>query len=294
MLRMVRRQATEADEVEWDPRGGAVDTAALKGVSAVVHLAGENIGPSMDVGAGGAIPDAIRLAARTMGARWTRERRQRIRESRVQGTGTLSRALAGMASPPAVLVSVSGASFYGSSGDEPLDESSPPGSGFLAEVCQAWEAAADPAREAGIRVVHPRIGMVLAREGGALPAMLPPFKLGMGGPIGSGEQYQSWIALDDVVRIIQYLVEREHLEGPVNTVAPGAVRNREFTRTLGRVLNRPAAVPLPAPVVSTLFGEMGRSTLLEGQRVVPARLTESGFEFRFPELEGALRHELER
>lgn len=269
VLRMVRRPTSAPDEARWDPETGYVNTEALTGARAVIHLAGESVA-----------------------ARWTDARKRRIRDSRVRGTETLARALANMETPPSVLVSASGIDYYGDRGDERLDEHAAPGDGFLAEVCQAWEAAATPARDSGIRVVHPRIGMVLARGGGALGAMLPPFKLGLGGPIGGGRQFMSWIALDDLAHLLRYLLDHPDLSGPVNAVSPNPATNRDFTATLGRVLKRPALVPLPSLAVSSLFGEMGRTMLLQGRRAEPARLSQASFQFRHPELEGALRHEL--
>lgn len=258
--------------ISWDPALGRMDENGWEGVDAVVHLAGEN------------------LAA----GRWNAARKAAIRKSRVQGTALLCRTLAGLDPRPRVLVSASAVGFYGNTGAERVDESRPPGSGFLALVCRDWEAATEPARAAGMRVVNLRMGMVLAREGGALAKMLPPFRLGLGGPIGSGGQYMSWIAMADLIGVIQQALEDDTLSGPVNAVAPEAVPNREFARTLGRVLRRPAFMPLPALAVGLLFGEMGRELLLGGQRVAPEMLTRTGFSFRHPTLEGALRSELGR
>ncbi len=254
-------------DVQWDPARGHLDPRALEGADAVVHLAGESIAAG----------------------RWTRSAKARIRESRVGGTRLVADTLAGLARRPRVLVSASAIGYYGHRGSEALTEDSPAGAGFLAEVARAWEAAADPARAAGIRVVHPRLGLVLAGQGGALPRMLLPFRLGLGGPIGGGGQYWSWIALADVVRVIELALARESLAGPVNAVAPGPVTNREFTRALGRVLARPTVLPLPAPAVRLLMGEMGEALLLGSARVLPRRLERAGFEFRYPVLEGALR-----
>ncbi len=267
LLRLVRRPAASPDEVQWDPQAGRVDAARLEGVEGVVHLAGESVAAG----------------------RWTAARKEAIRRSRVEGTQVLCRALAGLRSRPKVLISTSAIGYYGHRGEEPVTEDSAPGSGFLAEVCQAWEAAAAPAREAGIRVVHPRIGMVLSSAGGALARMLPPFKAGLGGIAGSGLQYISWIELGDLVRALLWLLVREECSGPVNAVAPEPVVHRDFVRTLGRLLGRPTLVPMPALAVRLAFGEMGVSLLLEGARVLPARLEAGGFEFRHPRLEGALR-----
>jgi uncharacterized protein (TIGR01777 family) len=250
---------------------GSVDASLLDGCDAVVNLAGENIG-----------------------ARWTRERKQRIRESRIDGTRLLSEALARMSRKPRVLVSGSAVGIYGDRPfDQPLDESATPGEGFLAEVCRDWEAAAEPARAAGIRVVHPRIAVVLTPAGGALAKMLPPFRAGVGGRIGSGRQGFPWIALDDLIYGIHHLIVGD-LSGPVNLVSPCAVSNAEFTRTLASVLKRPAFLPMPAFAVKTLFGQMGEEALLCGAHVVPTKLLENGFQFSYSSLEPALRHLLGR
>jgi uncharacterized protein (TIGR01777 family) len=268
---LVRRApAAGSTEVGWDPARGRIDATALEGVDAVVHLAGESVA----------------------GGRWTARRKDAIRRSRVDSTRLLAGALAGLARPPRVLVSASAVGYYGDGGDAPLAEESPPGAGFLAEVARDWEAATAPAAAAGIRVVTLRIGLVVSAAGGAVARMRLPFSLGLGGPIGNGRQYVSWIALDDVVDAIHFLLFAPDVAGPVNAVAPEAVTSRGFARTLGRVLRRPALLPLPGPVVRALFGEMGQALLLEGQRVRPARLLAAGFRFRHPDLERALRAEL--
>ncbi len=268
---LVRRPAEPGrDEVAWEPATGQIDRARLEGADAVVHLAGENIAAG----------------------RWTAARKEAIRTSRVDGTRLLAEALASLARPPRVLVAASAVGFYGHRGDEEVDETSPPGSGYLSDVCQQWEAAALPAAAAGIRVVHLRIGMVLTRAGGALARMLPPFRLGLAGRIGSGRQWMSWIALEDLLAVIERALTRDSLAGPVNAVSPGAVTNAEFTRTLARVLRRPAILPLPGFAVRLLFGEMGRCLLLEGARVRPGKLIADGFPFVYPDLEDALRDEL--
>jgi uncharacterized protein len=259
-------------DIQWDPARGRLDPRALEGVDAVVHLAGESI---------------ARL-------RWTASVRERIRRSRVNGTRFLSETLGSLERRPRVLVSASAVGYYGDRGDATLTEESPPGSGFLADVCRAWEAAADPARAAGIRVVHPRLGVVLAGYGGALPRIAFPFRLGVGGVIGGGRQYWSWIEIGDLVRVIEVCLAVDTISGPVNAVAPAPATNREFTRALGRVLDRPTLVPLPALVVRLLLGEMGRALLLDSARVVPRRLERAGFRFRHPVLEGALRAVLAR
>ena len=263
----LRRGAGDAaGPPSWDPATGRV--AAGGPLDAVVHLAGENIA----------------------GGRWNAARKARIRDSRVDGTGALCRGLAALDPRPATLVAASAVGFYGDRGDERLDESSPAGSGFLADVCQEWEAAAAPAREAGIRVVHLRIGIVLTPAGGALGQMLLPFKMGVGGVIGSGRQFMSWIALDDVVAAALHAVRTKGLEGPVNAVAPNPATNAEFTKTLGRVLGRPTILPMPAFGARLAFGEMADHLLLGGARVESTRLPETGFQFGYPDLDGALRH----
>lgn len=268
---LVRRQADRAKgEIGWDPAAGTIDAGALEGVDAVVHLSGESISAG----------------------RWNAARKRRFEESRLRSTELMARTLAGMKRPPRVFVSASATGFYGDRGDEVLTEAFPKGSGFLPDLCERWEAAASPAVAAGVRVVHPRIGIVMSARGGALGKMLAPFKLGGGGVIGSGRQYMGWIAIDDLIDVIHESIFNEALSGPVNAVAPGPVTNREFVKTLGRVLGRPTVLPLPAPVVNLAFGEMGRTLLLEGARVVPGKLSEIGFAFRYPTLEGALRAEL--
>ena len=268
VTRLVRSQPKSGEKaVRWDPMAGTIDPRAFEGVDAVVHLAGENIA-----------------------ARWTPAQKVKIRDSRVKGTQVLSEALARLASPPKVLVSASAIGYYGDRGTEILTEDSAPGAGFLAEVCRAWEAATEPARQHGMRVVRLRFGIVLSAAGGALPKMLPPFRLGLGGVLGSGQQYMSWIALDDAVGAIQHAVVTDALQGPVNAVAPQAVTNQEFTKTLGKVLGRPTVFPLPAFAARLMFGEMADELLLASARVQPAKLLASGFSFRYPELESALRH----
>ena len=256
----------------WDPRTGALSAGVADGLDAVIHLAGENIAAG----------------------RWTAARKARIRDSRVHGTRQLAEALAGLADPPQTLVVASAIGFYGDRSDAVLDESSAPGEGFLPDVCQAWEAASAPAREVGIRVVHLRIGIVLTPAGGALGQMLFPFRMGVGGVIGSGRQYMSWVALDDVLGGVLHALRAEDLAGPVNMVAPNPVTNREFTKTLGRVLRRPTIFPLPAFGARLAFGEMADALLLASTRVDPARLREGGFAFGHPHLEDALRHVLGR
>lgn len=272
VTRLVRSQPRPgAAEVRWDPPTRTVDTVGLEGFDAVVHLAGENIA-----------------------ARWTAAKKARIRESRVEGTRLLADSLAALARPPKVMVCASAIGYYGERGEEILREESPPSSGFLSDVCRAWEAAAEPAARRGVRVVHLRIGVVLSSAGGALARMLLPFKLGLGGRLGSGRQYMSWIALDDLVGVMQAALTNGTLRGAVNAVAPRPVTNLEFTRTLGRVLSRPTLFPFPAFAARLVFGQMADELLLASTRVEPTRLLAAGYKFRYPELEGALRHALGR
>ncbi|HYH80503.1 MAG TPA: TIGR01777 family oxidoreductase [Longimicrobium sp.] len=265
VLRLVRREPKGPNEARWDPAGGKVDPAALEGVDAVVNLAGENVGE-----------------------RWTDERKRRIRASRVDGTRALAETMAGMASKPKVLVNASAVGIYGNRGDERVDEMSTHGGGFLAEVVRDWEAATEPASRAGIRVVLPRLGVVLTARGGALAKMLTPFRMGAGGPMGGGGQWMSWTSLQDAVDVLYLALVNERLSGPINVVA-GAVTNDEFVQTLGRVLNRPAIIPLPAFALKLAFGQMAEETILYSQRAEHRKLTQLGYSFAHPELEGALR-----
>jgi len=265
------RKAPRSGEVFWDPLNGKLDPAHIESIEAVVHLAGENIA-----------------------GRWTAEKKKAIRESRTLGTRTLCDALTRMKTRPHVLVAASAIGYYGNRGDEVLTESSPPGAGFLPEVCVAWEDATQSAIDAGIRTVNARIGIVLSPKGGAIKKMLLPFKLCLGGVIGSGRQYMSCIALDDVVGAIQFALTNENLRGPVNLVVPEASTNREFTKTLGKVLSRPTIFPMPAFAARLAFGEMANDLLLGSARVKPERLMAEGFAFKYPTLEKALRGVLGR
>jgi uncharacterized protein (TIGR01777 family) len=271
MIRLVRSQRDAAErDIPWDPATGRLDSRRLEGLDGVVHLAGESIAQ------GG----------------WTAEKKARIRNSRVKGTQLLAQALAQLNRPPRAFICSSAIGYYGDRGAEIVREESSAGSGFLPEVCREWEAAATPAAERGIRVVNLRTGLVLSSNGGALPRMLTPFKLGVGGKLGTGRQYMSWISIDDMVGIIRHTLERDSLHGPVNAVSPHPVTNLEFTRTLGQVLSRPTFFAVPAFAVRLMFGEMGQSLLLDSTRVEPARAAASGYVFRYPELMGALRHVL--
>jgi uncharacterized protein len=266
VIRIVRGVAS-GDAVAWDPKAGTIDAGGLDGVDAVVHLAGAGIGDR----------------------RWNDAYKRELVDSRVLGTGLVARTLAGLAKPPAVLVSASAVGWYGDRGDEVLDESSGPGTGFLADLCRQWEAAADPARAAGIRVAHTRSGIVLSRRGGALKKELPLFKLGLGGRFGNGRQWQSWIALDDEVAAIVHLLTAD-VAGPVNLTTPNPVTNAEMTKTLGAVLRRPTLLPVPSFGPKLLLGpELAAVLLYEGQRVLPRVLEASGFNFAHPTLAEALR-----
>ena len=264
VLRMVRREPRGPGEIRWDPAAGFVDAAGLEGVDAVVNLAGENVGE-----------------------RWTDARKRRIRQSRGDATRLLATTLAGLARKPRVLVNASAVGIYGERGDEVLTEASAPGGGFLAGVVREWEAATQPAADAGIRVVMTRFGVVLSAKGGALAKMLTPFKLGVGGPLGSGRQWMPWISLDDVAAVIDRAIHDERLSGPVNVVA-GTVTNAELAHALGRVLHRPALFPVPAFALKLALGEMAEETALVSQRVEPEVLRRLGHTFLHPELEGAL------
>ncbi len=271
VIRLVRDDTAVGDVVTWDPRAGSIDATALEGVDAVVHLAGEGIGER----------------------RWTPEQKTRILESRTAGTSLLAGALAGLAWRPSVFVSASAVGYYGSRGDEVLDEESAPGEGFLSDVCRQWEAAAAPAVEAGIRTVVLRSGVVLSPAGGALARMLLPFRMGLGGRQGSGRQWMPWISLVDEVGAIIHALEHAELSGPVNAVAPNPVRNAELAHTLASVLRRPAILPTPLLPLKLRFGsELVEEMLIASVRVVPKRLQESGYHFAHPMLEGALRAEL--
>ncbi len=265
------RSASGANTVRWDPSAGTID-GDLEGTEAVVHLAGESIAQG----------------------RWNAEKKRRILDSRVQGTRLLAEKIAALSTPPKVMVSTSAVGYYGDRGDEVLTEESSPGADFLAGVCREWEAAAEPARRAGIRVVHPRLGIVLSPQGGALGTTLPIFKLGGGGKIGSGRQWWSWVALDDVVGSTVHALTDETVEGPVNVGSPNPMTNAEYTKVLGRVLGRPTVLPVPAPAARIMLGEMADALLLASQRMQPARLQATGYAFRHPQLEGALRHLLGR
>jgi uncharacterized protein (TIGR01777 family) len=271
VIRLVRRPARSGDEIQWDPRapGGGLSTAALDGAGAVVNLAGAGVADR----------------------RWTASYKEEIRESRVTGTGVLSGMLAGLGRPPSVLLNGSAIGWYGDTGGRAVDESAPAGTGFLAEVVRDWEAAADPARQAGVRVVTLRSGIVLAKQGGVLARMLPPFRLGLGARLGPGTQVMSWVAVSDWIRIVRFLLDDPGMSGPVNLTAPEAVSNAEFTSALAAALHRPAVLSVPSPVLALALGGV-TSDLLSSARVLPKRLGDAGFEFSLPSVRAALAAEL--
>jgi uncharacterized protein (TIGR01777 family) len=271
VVALVRSTKLTSDrQILWNPDAGTIDNDSIEDFDAVINLAGEPIA-----------------------GRWTAHKKARILESRIKGTQLLCRTLAQLKRRPSVLLSASATGYYGDRGSQILDEESTPGSMFLSEVSKAWEEATEPAKRCGIRVVNPRIGFVLSKSGGGLAVMSLPFKLGIGGRVGSGEQFMSWIAIDDLVGAISHAINTESLHGPVNAVAPNPVTNREFTKTLGKVLHRPTIFPLPAFAARMVMGEMADNLLLASARVNPTRLLASGYKFIFPELSSALHHVLD-
>jgi uncharacterized protein (TIGR01777 family) len=266
VVRLVRRAPRGTDELRWDPDGQRLDARGLAGCAAVVNLAGAGV------------------ASR----RWTEAYKRKIRDSRVRGTATLAEAVASLDERPRVFVNGSAIGFYGETGDRVVDESAPPGEGFLPSVCVAWEGAAAPAQEAGVRTVLARTGLVVAREGGAWGKLFPLFKAGLGGRMGDGRQYWSYISLHDEVAAIRHLIDTPSVSGPVNLTAPTPLTNREITEAMGRVLHRPTVFPAPAPLLRLALGDMS-GDILGSQRVHPSRLLSSGFTFAFPSIEGALR-----
>ena len=270
--RLVRHYPSDESEIEWSPDRYSIQISRLEGFDTVFNLAGESIAEG----------------------RWTDEKKQRIRESRVKGTKLLGDALANLNKPPQTFICASAIGYYGNRGEELLKETSAPGDDFLAKVCVEWENATALATQKGIRVVNTRFGIILDRDGGALAKMLPPFRLGIGGRIGSGKQWMSWIALDDVIGALEFAVHNPALTGPVNFVAPNPVTNAQFTKVLGRALSRPTIFPIPEFGVRLLFGEMADALLLSSQRVEPERLNASGYTFQYSELEKALPHVLKK
>ena len=263
---LVRHKSGGASEIEWHPNQGSIDSERVSGFDVVVHLAGESIASG----------------------RWTDEKKRKIRESRVMGTTLLSQTLARVTKPPAVFISASAIGYYGNRGDELLDEKSAPGNDFLAEVCVAWERATGEAEARGVRTVHTRFGIILDQEGGALAKMLTPFRMGVGGRIGDGKQWMSWIALADVIEGLKFVIEHNSITGPVNFVAPNPVTNSEFTKSLGDAVSRPTLFPMPSFAARLAFGEMADALLLSSAKVEPKRLQESGYRFKFENLQPAL------
>jgi uncharacterized protein len=270
VTRLLRQSVSGSDQIVWDP-SRPLSPDLVSGFDAVIHLAGESI-----VG------------------RWTEAKKRRILESRAQGTGHLAEAVAKASQPPRVFISASAIGFYGNRGDEILREDSSSGEGFAAEICRQWEGATQPAAKVGIRTAQMRIGVVMSADGGALPAMLTPFRLGLGGRLGNGRQWWTWVSVRDVVGAIQHVLNHETISGPVNTVAPNPVTNAEFTRILASVLHRPAIFPMPAFAVRLIFGEMGEELFLGSQRAEPAKLVSAGYQFRHPDLRNALKEILQR
>lgn len=270
MLLAGRSEPKHPGELKWNAGTGFAEPERLEGLDAVIHLAGENIS----------------------GLRWTEEKKRAIRDSRVLGTRSVVDTIIGLKAKPKVFISGSAMGFYGDRGDEELAETSRAGDTFLSEVCKEWETESRRAEDSGIRTVLLRTGIVLSKDGGALATMLTPFKFGVGGVVGSGKQWMSWVSLDDVVGIINFVLENEHFRGAVNVVAPHPVTNEEFTKTLGEVLYRPTFLPLPEFAVSLVFGEMGDALLLDSTRVIPKRLEEAAYQFKYPELKDALEHAL--
>ena len=269
VIKLVRRGGTGKDQVLWDPEAWTIDAVALRGIEAFVHLAGEPIN-----------------------GRWTPERKTRIRESRVRGTRLIARTVAGLDPRPRVLVCASAMGYYGDRADEALTEESPPGRGFLADVAVQWEAAAQSARDAGVRVVSARFGLIMAPKGGALGPLKRVFQTGLGGKTGTGRQWWPWIAVEDAAAAIRFVIEHDEISGPVNVVSPRMTTNAEFARTLARVVSRPAVLTVPAWAVKLLLGESGKELLLYSQRMAPRKLQDAGFQWLLPDLEAALRRQL--
>jgi uncharacterized protein (TIGR01777 family) len=270
VTRLVRSSPSGAGEIEWHPNNDQIDAIQLEGFDAIMNFAGENVAAG----------------------RWTDEQKKKIHDSRVNGTHLLSEAIGKLKKRPAVFLCASATGIYGDRGDELLDEESDSGGGFLAGVCREWEEATEPAIRAGVRTVNLRFGPILAREGGMLAKLLTPFKMGMGGKVGSGKQYISWVAIDDAIEAIKLALHNQSLRGPLNIVSPNPITNEAFTKTLGHVLSRPTALAMPAFAVRLAFGEMADEVLLVSQRVTPKKLSDAGYQFQYPELEEALRKNL--
>jgi uncharacterized protein (TIGR01777 family) len=268
-VRRIGRASSRGVDFHWDLDAGRLDPAALDGADVVVNLAGENVAQ-----------------------RWTRDHKRAILASRLRSTEILAKTMAGVRTPPRVFLSTSAIGIYGSRGNEALDETSTPGGGFLADVVQQWEKAATPAHDAGVRLVYPRLGLVMHPDGGVLAKLMPVFNIGGGGKIGKGDQWMSWVGMHDMLRALVFLMVTDTLSGPVNITAPNPATNAQFSHTLGEVLHRPALATVPEFAVKLMFGEMGEETLLSGQRVLPRRLLDANFRFEYPDLAAALRHEL--
>ena len=268
IVRLVRHDGGPPGNLVWDPSGESMDATPLEGVDVVVHLSGESLAEG----------------------RWTKAKKKRLWDSRVRSTNLLSKTLAQLQGRPRVMICASAIGFYGDRGEEILTEDSPAGTGFVADLCREWEASSAPATAAGIRVIHMRLGIVLARNGGALAKMLTPFRLGVGGVIGDGRQYVAWIALEDVVGAVVHLIDHSQLTGAVNFVAPQEITNRQLTKALGQVLHRPTVLAMPALAAQIAFGEMAKELLLASARVTPRRLLDDGFVFAYPQLQAALEH----
>jgi uncharacterized protein (TIGR01777 family) len=266
VTRLVRKTAG-AGEIEWRPDRGTIDAPALEGFDAVINLSGDGIASG----------------------RWTDEKKRRILDSRVNGTRLLSETMANLSRKPATFINASAVGFYGSRGDELVDEDSGPGEGFLAQVCREWELATAPAEQGTIRVIKLRLGVILTKDGGIMGSMLQPFKLGLGGKVGAGKQFISWVAMDDVVAAISFVLSHQTLRGAINVVAPRPVTNQEFTNALGRVLSRPTFMAMPAFAARLVFGEMADEMMLSSTRVAGKVLGDAGFRFQYPEIEGAVR-----
>ena len=266
---LVRRKGLpDSANIYWNPTKKEIDKEKLEGLTALIHLAGENISSQ----------------------RWTPSQKQKILDSRIQGTSFLAETIASLKSPPEVFISVSAIGYYGNRGNETLTESSEKGNGFLSDVCQSWEESAAPAKRAGIRVVHPRFGLVLSTEVGALAKMIPPFRLGLGGRLGNGFQYMSWVTLDDLVQALYQLLTHQEISGPVNITTPNPVINLEFTQQLGKALHRFTIAPVPALILKLVMGEMADELLLSSTRVLPEKLIQSGYHFEYPDIESAFHH----
>lgn len=272
VYKLVRKKPKAVDEIEWDATKGIAENelSKLENFGAVIHLAGDNVADG----------------------NWTDEKKRSIKESRTVGTRVLVDSLKKLENPPKIFIGASAIGFYGNRGDEVLTEESTKGEGFFPEVCSEWEAESEKAADFGARVVTPRIGVVLSKEGGALAKMLTPYKLGVGGVVGSGKQWMSWIALDDLIRLIHHSLDNENVSGAINATAPNPATNEEFTKTFGKVINRPTIIPIPEFAIKLLFGEMGETTLLGSARVLPQKTQNTGFEFKFNDLESALKHAL--